>query len=69
MPFPFGGELAVASLAGALHFHGEGVVVIGSVEVHANEFRSRQPIFIAAEYASKHIKHLVKQVSHHKQTS
>jgi hypothetical protein len=38
MPFPFGGEFAVASLAGALHFYGEGVVVIGSVEVHANEF-------------------------------
>jgi len=69
MPFPLGGELAVAPLAGALHFHGEGVVVIGSVQVHANQFGTRQLIFITAEHPSKQIKHPVEQISHHKQTS
>jgi len=68
MPFPFGGEFSVASLTGALHFHGEGVVVIGSVEVHAYEFGSRQLIFFTAEHPSKQFKHSVEQIFHHKQT-
>ena len=68
MPFALGGELAVAPLAGALHFHGEGVVVIGSVEVHADEFGSRQLIFITTEHPSKQFKHSVEQIFHHKQT-
>lgn len=66
MPFTFGGELAVAALACALHFHREGVVVIGPVEVHADEFGTRQAVFIPAEYSSKHLKYPVEQISHDK---
>ena len=68
MPLPFGGEFAVAALTRALHLDGERVVMIGSVEVHADKFGSGQVVFIPAEHPSKRIKYFVEQISHHKQT-